>query len=930
MSDPAYIIGIDLGTTNSSLAFVELALGADAAVMNFPVPQLVRVGELDTRSLLPSCLYVRGEHELPADSARLPWGDSPRLIAGEFARWQGAIVPGRLVASAKSWLCHPGVNRTADILPWGAPPETGKISPVEASAQILSHLAAAWNHAHPQAPMAEQEVVLTVPASFDEVARALSVTAARRAGIEKLLLVEEPQAAFYDFATAHRRHLDRALGGVRLALVIDVGGGTTDFTLIEVAVSGADVILRRIAVGEHLMLGGDNMDAALARRLEERLTTDGRKLSAIQWHQLTQAARAAKEKLLGPEPPELHRIVLAGSGSRLLGSTFSAELEQHEARDILLQGFFPAVNSTATPMARPGGRVALQELGLPYAQDPAITRHLAAFLARHRAAGFTSLGIDPTETGLPRPDAILLNGGVFNSATLTDHLINTVSSWWPALPRIPLLGHGSLELAVARGAVAHGLSRRGLGRRIGGGAAHAFYIGLAGAKPEAKLRAICVIPRGQEEGGVVDLAGRPFTLTLGQPVQFPLYSTTSDRVDRPGDVVDVNEELHSLPPIHTLLKSAVGKAGAVAVHLRASLTELGTLELGCVSNNSDDRWRLEFELRSSRTGNRVTVTESMPARFADARALVERVFGGKPPPVQPREVRQLVRSLDGVLGPRETWPLPVLREIWSTLLAGASRRRRSPDHERVFFQLLGYSLRPGFGYPLDEWRCEQSFKLFNESVIFHAEQPNWNEFWVLWRRIAGGLGEHRQNTIWTLLKPHLARRIPTEGVKPTAKPKGIQLEGLDEMVRVAASLEDLPLREKEQLGDWITLRLKNPAKARGPWAWALGRIGARWPLHGSGHNVVDRDHAAEWLQLLMTPNLRSVDGVSFALVTLARMTGDRSRDLDEELRKRAADELAQAGAPERWRRLLTEVVEMEEADEAQALGDTLPIGLQLR
>ncbi len=931
MPDPAYIIGIDLGTTNSAVAFVELKGDAEGVVTDFPIPQLVRVGEVASRSLLPSCLYVPGEHELPAGSARLPWGDSPRLIAGEFARWQGTHVPGRLIASAKSWLCHPGVNRTAEILPWGAPPETGKISPVEASSQILSHLAAAWNHAHPQAPMQEQEVVLTIPASFDEAARALTVTAARRAGLEKLLLVEEPQAAFYDFITQHRRHLNQALDGVRLALVIDVGGGTTDFTLIQVAVSAGDVSLRRIAVGEHLMLGGDNMDAALARRVEERLNPGGRKLNAAYWHQLTLAARSAKETLLGAAPPERQRIALAGSGSRLLGATLSAELERDEVRDLLLDGFFPAVDPAAGPMTRDRGRAALQELGLPYAHDPAITRHLATFLTRHRAAGFAALGIDPAVAvaGLPRPDAILLNGGVFNSATLTEHLIDTVSSWWAQAPRIRLLDHGSLERAVARGAAAHGLARRGLGRRIGGGAAHAFYVGLAGAKPAAGPRAICLIPRGQEEGGVVDLQARPFTLTLGRPVQFPLYSTTSDRVDRPGDVVEIDEELHPLPPIHTVLKSAAVNAGAVAVHLRASLTVLGTLELWCVSNDSNDQWRLEFELRGAGTEAGLTVTESMPAHFADARALVERVFGGKPPPAAPRDVRQLVRSLEGVLGERETWPVPVLRELWSTLLAGASRRRRSPDHERVFFQLLGYSLRPGFGYPLDAWRCEQSFKLFNELVTFHAEQPNWNEFWVLWRRIAGGMGEDRQNIIWTLLKPHLARRIPPEGAKPATKPKGAQPEGLDEMVRVAAALEDIPLREKEQLGDWIALRLKNPATARGPWAWALGRIGTRWPLHGSGHNIVDRDRAAQWLQLLLTADLRSVDGVPFAIVTLARLTGDRSRDLDEELRRRAADVLMAGGAPARWRRLLMEVVEMEEADESQALGDTLPIGLQL-
>lgn len=919
-----WIVGIDLGTTNCAMACADPAQGADAAVVDFPIPQLQRAGQAGPLPLLPSYLYLSGEHELAEGSTRLPWGDSPRVIAGAFARWQGARVPSRLVASAKSWLCHPGVDRSAPILPWGAPPDVPKISPVEASARLLAHMAAAWNVAHPDAPLAVQEVVITVPASFDEVARGLTVDAARRAGIEKLTLVEEPQAAFYDFTARHRATLPEILRDVRLALVADVGGGTTDFTLIQVR--GA--ALRRIAVGDHLMLGGDNMDAAIARRMEERLLAGNRKLTATQWTQLVQAARDAKESLLGPTPPERHNVAVAAEGSRLLGGTVSAEIQRGEVENLILDGFFPACAPGDVPHR--AARTALQELGLPYAQDPAITRHLAAFLRQHAAASFAALGKDPAPDSLARPDAILLNGGVFNSATIARRLVEVVSAWWPEREPIPLLPHDSLEFAVARGAVCYGLARRGLVQRIGGGSAHALYIGLAAEKDNAAARAICLIPRGQEEGQTVELTAKPFHLTLGRPVQFPLFSTTADSVDRAGDIVTVNDDLKALPPIHTLFKSAGGRlTHSIPVHLRATLTELGTLELWCVADEGDERWRLEFELRGASGRPTAGVTESMPARFAEARAVTERIFGKQPAPVESREVKQLARNLEKALGPREQWRLPALRELWSTLYAGANKRRRTSDHERTYFQLLGYSLRPGFGYPLDDWRCEQTFSLFADAVKFQ-EQPIWAEFWILWRRVAGGLGEARQVELWNHLKPHLAQRVPPAPFTGPLPPRTGHPQGLNEMIRTAASLEHLDPAEKALFGEWLAGRLQNPGTAAGPWAWALGRLGARVPLYGSGHKTVEAQQASAWISLLLETGLANADGAAFAVTQMARLTGDRSRDVDEPLRRRALQALQAEHAPASWQRMLTEVAALESADEARALGDTLPVGLRMR
>jgi molecular chaperone DnaK (HSP70) len=942
----SHVVGIDLGTSNCAVAYARIAGSAEPSIVDFPVPQLQRPGQIAAQPLLPSCLYVPGEHELAAGATRLPWGGPPGVVVGEFARWQGAQVPGRLVASAKSWLCHPGVDRTAAILPWGAPAEVTKVSPMEASGLLLSHLASAWNAAHPDAPLADQEVVVTVPASFDEVARALTVSAARQAGLEKFRLLEEPQAAFYDFTSRHRHDLPDALAGVRLVLVIDVGGGTTDFTLISVALGEEGPVLKRIAVGEHLMLGGDNMDNALARRAEERLTAGGRRLNATQWTQLVQAARAAKEALLTPGGPDRHAIAIAGAGSRLIGATLSTELTREEVEQSIVDGFFPM--GAAGEQPRRSARVALQELGLPYAQDPAITRHLAAFLATHSAAGFAALGAAapgrdqadesslqaaghrPPSAALPRPDAILLNGGVFNSSRLSQRLIDAATNWWPAAPRIALLHHDSLDLAVARGAAAYGLARRGIGRRIGGGAAQALYIGVTPAREAAAASAVCVIPRGHEEGQTLELTERPFTLTVGQPVQFPLFATTADRVDRPGEIVEMTDVFHPLPPLHTLLRAAHTQGATVPVHLRSTLTELGTLELWCVSNAADERWRLEFELRGSAVRAGGTVTESMPASFGQVRELVDRVYGPAARTVDPREVKKLGQTLEGALGPRETWSMPLLRELWGTLFSGARKRRRSAMHERIFYRFVGYGLRPGFGYPLDEWRCEQTFQLLSENVNFHGEASVWNEFWVMWRRIAGGLTEEHHRALWQVLEPHLARRIPPSVGKNAPRPRGLQPEGLDEMVRTAASLEHLEPAQKAVFGKWIAKRLKTPGvSASGPWAWALGRAGTRVPIFGSGHRTVSPDQAAEWLSLLLDKDLRAVDGAAFAAVQLARLTGDRTRDLEPELRERTLAALRTAKAPERWLRMVGEVVALEAEDEARALGDTLPIGLKL-
>jgi len=585
-----YAIGIDLGTTNSAISWASLAeeLTKPTALA---VPQLVAPSEVGPCALLPSFLYLPAKGQFADGALSLPWDREAPDVVGVFARDQGASTPGRLVSSAKSWLSHARVDRRAPILPWGAEGDVPKVSPLQASARYLQYLRKAWEEAHPEAPFDRQEVVLTVPASFDAVARELTVEAALLAGIGEPRLLEEPQAALYDWlaqrGTAWRDEL--AVGDV--IVVIDIGGGTTDFSLITVRGQDGVLELERIAVGDHILLGGDNMDLALAHHVRVRLEQEGTQLDDWQMRALTHACRSAKETLLGADPPEVAPIVIPSRGRRLIGGTIRTEIVRSEVDAILLDGFFPdtAVRDS-TKVARRG---ALTTVGLPYASDAAITRHLAAFLARAQ-----------TESASPssfvHPTAILFNGGVTQSPLVRDRIRSILTRWIEseggAAPRI--LSGTDAELAVSRGAAYYGHVRRRGGVRIRGGAAQSYYIGIErmelavpGVPP--RFDAVCVAPCGMEEGSEVVLQ-QEFGLILGEPVSFRFFGSPDRRRDAVGDVISL-DAVTELAPIETTLDGDVGHV--VHVQLHAKLTEVGTLELAAVDAEHDRRWKLSFDVR---------------------------------------------------------------------------------------------------------------------------------------------------------------------------------------------------------------------------------------------------------------------------------------------------------------------------------------------
>ena len=606
-----YSVGIDLGTTHSAVSYFRLSetKGRGPGQAMVPVAQLTAPGTVEARQLLPSFLYLPNAQEFPPGSLGLPWDKDRQEIVGELARAHGAKVPARLVSSAKSWLCHPGVDRRAAILPWQAPEDVARVSPLDASARYLRHLREAFDQQLGQgAPLAEQEVIVTVPASFDPGARDLTLEAAKKAGLPEVTLLEEPQAALYAWIEAMGEGFRKQLKVGEVILVVDVGGGTSDFSLIAVTELNGEVALTRLAVGDHILLGGDNMDLALAHALSQKLAAEGRKLDAWQFQALTYGARVAKEQLFADASLEKAPIAVPGRGSSLIGGTLRTELTRGELTQLLTDGFFPQVEVAEPP--KTARRVGLTQMALPYAQDPAVTRHLAAFLTRQQKALGASApaGVPLEGRNYVHPTAVLFNGGVFKAGPLKARVLEVLNAWAQADGGQPVkeLEGADLDLSVARGAAYYGWVRKGHGIRIRGGTARAYYVGVESAMPAVPgfnppVRALCVAPFGMEEGTQADVPPQEFGLVVGEPTQFRFFASSTRREDRVGTMVDDaedSEELEELAPIETALPAKDGQPGQVVpVNLQAAVTEMGSLEVRCLEKSGAGKWKLELNVR---------------------------------------------------------------------------------------------------------------------------------------------------------------------------------------------------------------------------------------------------------------------------------------------------------------------------------------------
>jgi molecular chaperone DnaK (HSP70) len=927
LDDQRYIVGIDLGTTNSAVAYVDLQAreASGEGIRLFRVPQMTGAGEVTALSVLPSFLYIPGEYDISRESLSAEWSDADLSFAGAFARDHGAKVPARLVSSAKSWLCHAHADRRAPILPWGTGQEVRKVSPLQATAAYLRHIRRAWNRAHEteEAWLQEQVVIITVPASFDEVARELTLEAAVMAGMGPVILLEEPLAAFYNWLMTHEKQWADFVAPNELVLVCDVGGGTTDFTLICLReVEDGSPRFERIAVGDHLILGGDNIDLALARNIEMQFSRKKQSLAGDRWKSLCHQCRQAKEVLLDGRA-ESHKITLMGTGSRLIAGTLAADLERDEVTRTVLDGFFPLV--AAGPRAAGGQRKGITEFGLPYEQEPAVTRHLGWFLEQHREDV-----ADLLQKAHPEPDLILFNGGSLKPAVVQQRIRAAVRHWFGQtdenLPRV--LENPDLDLAVALGAAYYGLVKLGRGVRVGSGSPRAYYLGVSregkDREPEKTGRALCIVERGLEEGSDIELSEHRFEVLANQPVSFDIYSSSFRSGDRSGDLLAVDDTLTALPPIQTVIQYGK-KAGEtrIPVHIAARYTELGALSLWCRSLVSDHRWQLQFQLRSLAPPAEVADQEIFDASVVEkVRAMIRVAF-------EDRRAGGLLSSLVKDVAAhidrkREQWPLGLIRSMADELLDIQSVRAVSAQHESRWLNLAGFCMRPGFADGGDPLRMKKIWQLFLQGER-HPNHPQvLSEWWILWRRVAGGLTAGQQRQLLQKMTPVL---FDTKG-----KAKKISPQLRLELWMAAANLEQLLPDDKIKCARKLLSEIQ-PRMCRPQHLWALSRLGARELLYGSVDRVVPPAEVMDWIEALLAGRWTDSKPVGVALAQMARRTGDRARDLEPAaIDKIVAWMTADAAAEELFTShlpYLQQVVPLARQEESAIFGEALPAGLVL-
>lgn len=966
-----YVVGIDLGTTNSAATYIDTE--ADPwEIRVLGVAQLVAMGETETLDTLPSFYFQPAAGTLTgeANPLALPWTKGrPTACVGSLARDETARTSGRGIASAKSWLCNSNVDRTAALLPWHGAADVDRLSPVDVSAKYLEHIRQAWDRQFPDYPLAEQDIVLTLPASFDEVARELTVAAAADAGLPKVVLIEEPQAAFYAWVYKHQSDWESRVAVGQKILVCDIGGGTTDFTLIRVRksrendgdeASGNKIQFHRVAVGNHLILGGDNLDLAIAKYIEQKIT-DGGQLEPYQWDVLVGTSRSIKERMLagflGAQPADQSddvseeasdrvTVSLPSRGSKLIGGSLQTEVTRSEICDLIISGFLPDNGLHDKPQSHASG---FQEFGLPYASDAAISRYLADFLVTHASAGADSnegdenslganeIGADeiaPDDLAAIRPDVVLFNGGFFASPLLRETVVERLQSWFRSASdeawQPQVLENDRLDLAVARGAAYYGIVRRDQGVRIAASLARSYYIGVGNGQ------AICVMPGNAEPGQEFTLAERAFKLTISQPVEFSLFVSSIRLADRVGEVLDVNaEQMTALPPIRTVLRAkSKNEKGELSVRLRIGLTEIGTIDLSCHEVDSDRSWRLQFDIRSTTQ----TELEDHQAVGETQGFVDEQVWQGCELAIasvfeapHEREPKSLVRELANVLeAERAEWPMSLLRRIWEALIERESGRRKSAKHEARWLNLLGYSLRPGYGVAVDDWRVTETWRLISGKLMHGA--PNIHtESLILWRRIAGGLSRGQQLALAEPLLTSIRGLLrQTSGKKGKSNAAVLRPEESVEVWRLLGSLELLPTVYKTELGNTI-VNLKDKPKlkpARDAMIWALGRLGQRTPLYGPLNTVVSVEQVTDWLNSIChQADSSAIERL--AVVQMARLTDDRYRDLAEPDRNRVLRWLDEQNAAEQLVKLVREGGKFDAEEQGKVFGEALPQGLRL-
>ncbi|BBO66965.1 heat-shock protein [Desulfosarcina alkanivorans] len=918
-SEHRFVVGIDLGTTNSAVSFVDLTAsdGGRPVIRKFPVHQLTGPGEFAALPVLPSFLYIPGEYDIADQDRAAPWTIDQRSrddqnFAGAFARDHGAKVPARLVSSAKSWLCNKQVDTRARILPWGAGEEVVKVSPVHASAAFLKHVRKAWNVAMGDAEedyLERQAVIVTIPASFDEVARDLTLEAARLAGLPDVILLEEPLAAFYSWLIRHETDWPDHVAPGQLILVCDVGGGTTDFTLISLRDVDGSPRFERIAVGDHLILGGDNMDFAIARSVARRLGKSPAAMGRDAWKTLCHQCRQAKEKILDGIT-DSGRITLMGSGSSLIAGTLTARVDRREIEAIVLDQFFP-LSGTCSDTETPDGNASW---GLPYEADTAVTGHLVRFLDRHRADVSAAVG-----KPVPCPDLILFNGGALKSRVVQNRVREAVGRWFSSDSKATVLHNREMDLAVSLGAAYYGMVKSGIGVRVGSGSPRSFYIGVAAGNDQGqdgKKKAVCLVERGLEEGSAIALPDRAFKVLANQPVSIDLFSSSFRSGDRSGDLVDVDDTLTALPALNTVIQFGdKGVRSEIAVGLEATYTEAGTLEVWCRSRATSHRWQLRFQLRGAETPDAVAETDVFEAGRIDAARQV--VLSAFSPDGDPSRLPRLISDIaEAIHCPRDRWPLGLLRDLADTLLDDMAARTLSPVAESRWMNLLGFCLRPGMGEGFDPHRVKRLWKIYKKGPV-HANAPQVRaEWWIMWRRVAAGLTPGQQRQFFQDLYPALVVK----------KGSRVSRQEFTEIWMATASMERLHVNDKITLGRQLIRQFK-AKKPQPQLLWALARIGARDLLYGSIDRVAPPAEVGGWVETILGRTWKNPKPVAEMLSQLCRKTGDPLRDIPVTISGQAAGWMDAAGDfPDQVARI-TRQSARKQKERNTIFGESLPAGL---
>ncbi|HKK91274.1 MAG TPA: Hsp70 family protein [Desulfobacteraceae bacterium] len=928
-----YVIGVDLGTTNSAVSYVDLSIfeaeknenkEKKGFIKRFNVSQLTGAGEFSRVPVLPSFLYIPGPYDVSGEALRHPWKKEADLFAGVFARDHGAKIPARLVSSAKSWLCHARADRTAKILPWGSE-GVEKVSPVEATSQYLGHIKKAWNHSVKDEDLffENQFVVITVPASFDEAAREYTIEAAKNAGLKSanITLIEEPLSAFYSWLVRHETRWHQQVRPGDLILVCDVGGGTSDFTLITLQESEGSPRFERLAVGDHLILGGDNVDLALANLVESKFK-NREKLGPDKWKILSYKCREAKEKILDGEEEKV-RITLKGEGRSLIAGTMAADLTREDLDTVLGNGFFPDV-TPETDVPKKRGK-AIAEFGLPYEQEPAITRHIGWFLEKHREDVKAALDKEPM------PDFILFNGGSLKPSFLQERIRSAIRSWFRCdnenLPKI--LDNPLPDLSVALGASYYGLVKHGAGVRVGSGSPRSYYLGIAtssakkenGGKENA-TKAVCIVERGLDEGSAITLPDMAFEVLTNQPVSFELFSSSFRSGDRSGDVVAIDDSLTTMDPMHTIVRfGKKGEKQSIPVTIEPEYTEMGTLALWCRSGVSSHRWKLQFQLRDQPGKAQALDSEVFDdALVHQAVQLIEEALDRDS---DASEIITLAKRVEKIVEkPKNSWPLSLLRSMADCLIKNAQARNVSAEHEVRWLNLTGFCIRPGFGDAFDEERMRHLWKIYLKGLCFPKAKQNAAEWWIFVRRIAAGLKAGQQRQVFQDISAYLlpGKKAGQNKVSP---------QEMTEIWMAAANLERLLVKDKVALGRALFPRLK-AAKTSRQLLWALSRIGARELLYGSVDRVVAPREAAGWIHKLLKENWKEKEAAAGAAAQMARKTGDRTRDLEPEVVEKLEAWMKEQCVSQRHLKVIKEKIARDAREKSSVFGESLPQGLVLK